>query len=146
MAIPMVLCATSLSCTTTATTLTVLLRDGETIWSGVEPLRTMTLTRNLVSALWLVRLRTIKGWWSIYKWLFELESKELSVIGQLLMTSNELHPSPKTFKAFLKFCFVLFSPLITSGRDLGSARRRQFLLLLCYKLVVGTLPSWCKLV
>lgn len=74
-AIPMVLCATSPSCTTTATTLTVLLRDGETTWSGVEPLRTMMLTRNLVSAQWPVRPRTIKGLWSTCKWLFELESK-----------------------------------------------------------------------
>lgn len=85
----------------------------------------MMLTRNLVSALWLVRLRIIKGLWNTYKWFIELESKELSVVGHLL-TSNELHPSLKPFKAFLRFCFVLFSLLITSSRHLGNARRRQF--------------------
>lgn len=66
------------------------------------------LTRNLGSALWLVRLRTIKGLWSTYKWFFEVESKELPVVDRLLMTSHELHSNPESFKTFLKFRFVLF--------------------------------------
>lgn len=109
-AIPMVLCATSPSCTTTATTPTVHPRDGGTTWSGVGPLRTTMLTRSLGSVPWLVRLRAIKGLWSTSLWFFELESEDLSVVGQTLMTSNELCLSLKPFKGFLKFCFVPFFP------------------------------------
>lgn len=54
-------------------------------------------------------------------WFFELESEDLSVLGQILMTSKDLCLSPKPFKANLKFCFgfFFFFPLTTSGRDLG---------------------------
>lgn len=43
-------------------------------------------------------------------WFFELESEDLSVVGQTLMASNELRLSPKPFTGFLKFCFVPFFP------------------------------------
>lgn len=48
-------CAISPSCTTTETTPTVLLRAGGTTWNGAEQPRTMTPTRSLGSAPWLVR-------------------------------------------------------------------------------------------
>lgn len=41
-------------------------------------------------------------------WFFELESEDLSVLGQILMTSKDLCLSPKPFKANLKFCFGFF--------------------------------------
>lgn len=47
---------------------------------------------------------------------------------------------------FWSFVLSFFSPLTTSSRDLGNARRRQFSLLLCYKPVLGMLLSLCKLV
>lgn len=119
-AIPMVLCATSPSCTTTATTLTVPLRDGETTWSGVEPLRTMTLTRNLGSALWLVRLRTVKELWNASKWLFEPESKELSVVGHLLMTSVSCLPAQNALRHFWSSVLSFFSSVITYSKELGN--------------------------
>lgn len=53
--IPMVLCATSPSCTTTGITPTVLLRVAGTTWNGAAPPRTTMPIRSLDSAQWLVR-------------------------------------------------------------------------------------------